>query len=149
MARHIDLKNILQGMISSFISRNNDLNGYWATGKIYKVAVEHKMEIVHLDLLSSNSSVDTAELNQLAQIWGQILATELTKYNIPTGWVSSAKITADFTSEVQNMEVSGIYPVGDLGKYTFEIKTDTGSTYVQSRIVKCRQHDASREQSRK
>ncbi len=149
MARRKDLKNILQGIVGAFVSRNNDLNGYWAIGKIYKAAVDHKIEIVHLDLLGSSSSLGTAEINQLAQIWSEKLATELAKCNIPKGWLRTAKMTCEFTTDVQNIEVSGIYPVGDLGKYTFEIITDIGSTYSQSKIVKCRQHDASREQKRK
>lgn len=149
MARRIDIKNILQGILGSFVSRNNDLNGYWAIGKLYKTAVEHEKEIVTLNLLKPISSIETHELNCLTHMWSEKFLSELEKYKIPRKWIISAKISANYSNKIKKMPASTSYPVGDTARYKFEIKTDTETTYRQSKLVKCWQHDPAREQKRK
>ena len=58
-----DLKGIAGGIASSFISRNNDINGYWALGILYKRATEKKLinlkfDILNLKMIDSNINAD-------------------------------------------------------------------------------------------
>jgi hypothetical protein len=47
-----NLKGIAGGILGSFLSRNNDLDGYWGMGILRLLAQEHGVEMVYLDLLA-------------------------------------------------------------------------------------------------
>jgi hypothetical protein len=52
MPRRI-LKGLANGLIETFISRNNDVSGYWGIGQLYREALEHQQLETCLDLLGN------------------------------------------------------------------------------------------------
>ena len=53
MARRKEIKGIIDGLISSFISRNNDLNGYWAMGKLCGFLIQSNSRVLTLELMKN------------------------------------------------------------------------------------------------
>lgn len=49
------LKGIADSIAISFSSRNNDLDGYWALGKLYREALAHRQQTIELCLLPDAS----------------------------------------------------------------------------------------------
>ncbi|MDQ6433027.1 hypothetical protein RB623_03050 [Mesorhizobium sp. LHD-90] len=62
MARRRMLKGVANDLASSFVSRNNDLDGYWAIGKIHTVASTVSSGVVRFDLLNGTADPPTAHL---------------------------------------------------------------------------------------
>jgi hypothetical protein len=54
MPRSARLTNIANGLCGAFISRNNDLDGYWAIGKLRSLAGQHQETTVSLDVLAAS-----------------------------------------------------------------------------------------------
>lgn len=51
MARRKEFKTIADGLLSSFVSRNNDVYGYWGIGKLYSHMVSSKSMKLKIDLV--------------------------------------------------------------------------------------------------
>jgi hypothetical protein len=51
MARRKEFKNIANGLICSFVSRNNDVYGYWGIGKLYSHMLKSKTMTIEINIL--------------------------------------------------------------------------------------------------
>src|SRR5581483_2478001 len=56
MARRRNLNGLATVVLSSFLSRNNDVEGYWAFGKLYLNALQYRQRKVVIDFLSGTLS---------------------------------------------------------------------------------------------
>lgn len=54
--RYRYLKGIAYSLLGNFVSRNNDLDGYWAIGKFCQMALEREISAIDFDLLSSDAN---------------------------------------------------------------------------------------------
>jgi hypothetical protein len=54
MPRGARLTNIARGLCGSFVSRNNDLDGYWSIGKLRSLADRYGRAAVLIDVLTSS-----------------------------------------------------------------------------------------------
>ena len=52
MPRRKEIKGIAAGFVSHFISRINDINGYWAMGILHKYALNNLSTSVEIDVLT-------------------------------------------------------------------------------------------------
>lgn len=52
MSRKSRIKNIANGILNSFISRNNSVNGYWGIGVLLKDLMETKTQYIELDIMN-------------------------------------------------------------------------------------------------
>ena len=48
------LKGLAYGFVESFVSRNNDVQGYWGIGKLYREALEQSASSVTIDLINQS-----------------------------------------------------------------------------------------------
>ena len=79
MAKRKELKNIMIGILSSFISRNNDVDGYWALGKICKFMTENKLFNVKVDLLKRITIPYYEEFDYRLNFYADKLVTNVEK----------------------------------------------------------------------
>ena len=79
MAKRKELKNIMIGIVSSLISRNNDVNGYWGFGKIYGFMLEHKISTIKIDLLNRTMSPHYEEFDYRLNFYADKLVTNVEK----------------------------------------------------------------------
>jgi len=89
------LTNIASGLCGSFASRNNDLNGYWAIGKLRSLAEQHGRTTVMLDVLASSMEPSSSGFGPVLARY-HLLAKLAGLARIPLKEITSARINVDF-----------------------------------------------------
>lgn len=124
MARRKELKNIASGLYGSFISRNNDVAGYWGIGKLCLLAQQHRTTIVRLDLVAGSIAPGSSEFAKLVSGYAAKLKKQLSAKTIPESWITSAIIELDFKPGYPVGRQIPISTWGDLFKLTVTISDD-------------------------
>lgn len=132
MARRKILKGIASGLISSFNSRNNDVEGYWGLGML-KAHAQH----VTISLLDGGVSPATDRFALMAAIYRRQLMAAMERHQLPSSWVVSAVITVAF--EPASPELLAPY------RCTCAIVDDLGAVHAASAEGRCWAHNARRE----
>ena len=96
MPRGAHLKNVASNLCGSFASRNNDLDGYWAIGKLRSLAERNGQTTVLLDLLASSTQPSSSELAPVLAHYRGLLAKLTDLSHVPFEEITSAHITLDF-----------------------------------------------------
>lgn len=91
MSRQV-LKNIAQGLLNSFISRNNDVNGYWGIGKLYTLMLNKSINKVEIDLLNISISPSNDEFQYRISKYSEELLNKLYGKKLNKNIIKSAKI---------------------------------------------------------
>lgn len=145
MARRKELKSIASGLYGSFISRNNDVAGYWGIGKLCLLAQQHRMRIVRLDLLAGSIAPERPEFAKLISGYGAKLKTHLSARGVPESWITSVIIELDFNPEYPVGKQIPISTWGDLFKLTVTIRDDTQKRHEVHGYSYSAPHDPRRE----
>jgi len=89
------LNGVAAGLASSFVSRNNDVGGYWALGQMKALALGHGSEpvTIHLAPLGDNSDL---LLEEIAANYNKMLGRLLEAAGLPADSVSLATISTRF-----------------------------------------------------
>lgn len=136
MARRKELKNIAQGIVRSFVSRNNDYDGYWELAKLYDLSMSNSGAEISIDLLGLTIKPYSELFEPLAYLWQKKFFKMLESGSIPNKWISSAFIYARFDVEYQeHLHSSGMY--GEPCTCQCVIVTDSGSKYTVSAGTQC------------
>jgi hypothetical protein len=145
MARRIELGSIASGLIGSFSSRNNDVDGYWGIGKLHKFVESDLEKKVVIDLISGTIHPQTDEFNSLIELYRERLDFHLKARGLPREWVTSVEITVSFETEY---EAKHHFWRSGLGKPYIakcDIKDDSRKHYISHAYNNCRPHDPKRE----
>lgn len=145
MARRHELKNIASGLLYSFISRNNDVNGYWGIGKLCLLTRDCATTSAKLDLLSKTLLPESAEFSKLLHGYNAFLQRHLAARNIPDYWIASAIIELDFSPKDQPAKQIPIITWGSLFKLTVTILDDRGREHSVSTFSYCAPHNSRKE----
>jgi hypothetical protein len=145
MARRRDLKNIASGLLCSFISRNNDVGGYWGIGKLCRLAQDCETAGVKLDLLSKIVRPESAEFSKLLQGYNAFLQRYLAARKIPDCWLTSAIVELDFSPKEQPRKQVRIITRGNLFKLSVTILDDRGRKHTVSTYSYCAPHNSRKE----
>ena len=101
MARRKELKNIASGLIGSFNSRNNDVDGYWALGKLYRFANACNTDTVSIELISGWIKPQTDAFQSIVAVYRAMLTAQLRARGIPIEWVAEVIFTTKFNQAYQ------------------------------------------------
>ena len=96
MPRSARLTNIASGLCGSFASRNNDLGGYWAIGKLRLLAEQHGRSAVILDVLATSIQPPSSEFAPVLARYRRLLAKLAGVSGIRLEEITAAHITLDF-----------------------------------------------------
>lgn len=96
MPRRKELKGIAFGIASSFSSRNNDVDGYWALGLLYKLAAEAGSSCFSLNMKSGQSTPAFRFSRRIMEPYATFLGDQLKKKGFEWCHVESAIIVLDF-----------------------------------------------------
>lgn len=96
MLRGAHLTNVASGLCGSFASRNNDLDGYWAIGKLHSLAERNGQTTVLLDLLELSTQPSASEFAPVLAHYRGLLAKLTDLSHVPLEEITSAHITLDF-----------------------------------------------------
>ena len=96
MPRRKELRGAAFGLLGSFVSRNNDVSGYWALGKLRKHAVTASVSTVCVDLLNLMITPPSDDFAAMAKHFQQMLGAQLKARHIPADWVRAAAVSVEF-----------------------------------------------------
>ena len=90
------LHGIANSIAMSFISRNNDINGYWGIGVIYKNASELNTKRIELELISNTSKPDKLDSSFVIRNYKNFLQKQLEIHGFEDSKVIKATIELIF-----------------------------------------------------
>jgi len=138
-----ELKCLADGLIDSFMSRNNDSAGYWALGLLYSHALELQKKIVTLTLLGGESTRANSLCEALGTKYGAFLLERMSRRGIPHHWIESANLVIHF--EHHTGTASGAISPGRPFLIQLRVKTTFAKILVLERAGYCWPHNPSHE----
>jgi hypothetical protein len=141
------LTNIANGLCGSFISRNNDLDGHWAIGKLRSLADQHGQTTVVLDLLTSSTQPSSAQCSDVFERYCRLLATLAECSRIPFADITVARIALDFAPPPWPRASYYKLQWGDQFTVTVIIEADGRAMGMARDTGYCRPHDAARKKN--
>lgn len=110
MSRKSNIKNILNGLLCSFITRNNDVNGYWGIGKLYSLMLNKKTNRLEIDLINKTIIPFDDEFIFRISEYSEMLYNKLKLKQIDPSYLKSAKIILTCSNlKVEKWELNTIY----------------------------------------
>lgn len=140
MPRRKELRGAAFGLLGSFVSRNNDVSGYWALGKLYKHAVQAKASTVLVDLLDLTITPPNDDFAAMALHFQQMLGAQLKARGLPADWVRAATVSVEFE------RARSPNALGDVFNCIVLITDDEGRKRHAIANGTCWMHDPAREQ---
>jgi hypothetical protein len=92
MARRKEFKTIADGLISSFVSRNNDVYGYWGIGKLYAHMLSSKSMTLRIDLINGTIEPQNNEFEILINEFSKRLLMQIKNRGINENYLISAEL---------------------------------------------------------
>jgi len=86
------LKGIANGLICSFVSRNNDVYGYWGIGKLCSLILSVEPMIIEVDLIDKGMMPFDSEFNLLISEFSNRLLRDLKKFKLSIDSLNEVKI---------------------------------------------------------
>src|SRR4051794_11876436 len=96
MPRNARLTNIAVGLCGSFASRNNDLGGYWAIGKLCLLAQQYSQNTASLDVLAPSMQPPASDFAQVLADYHRLLQKLASRSGIRFEEIKAAHISVDF-----------------------------------------------------
>jgi hypothetical protein len=133
------LKNIANGTISSFISRNNDVSGFWGIGKLYSLMIASKIMTVKIDLIKKTIEPRNDEFKLLVNKYSEYLFCQMKKQGLKEEYLFKAII------EVRGITNKSVSTIGRSSLHKMHckiiIENDLGKTHMIKKSVLCRKHN--------
>ncbi len=143
MPKRRALINIAQGLTGSFISRNNDVNGYWGIGKLYLLMEKNSTFHVTIDIVKKTISPSDDEFTFLIEEYARRLREQIIHRGLKESYVKKAKIEVFGFPNEPILELGKIAP--NRVKCVFTIETDTSKIFTVEAETHCRPHDPRKE----
>ena len=145
MGRRRELVSIASGIIGSFRSRNNDVDGYWGIGKLYLFVDHLQSKCVSIDLCSQQIEPYYPDFDLMTKRYSNMFAGLLTIHAIPFEWVNSAYIYVEFEADYEERHHHWRSALGNPCNLVCEVIDDKGKSHVARAYTNCFPHDAKRE----
>lgn len=129
------LKHAAAGLLGSLISRNNDVNGFWAMGLLSRDAIlpPHRMEINFIDGSSSPASKNA---RLMAACYASFLRKAMSRINVDWDELTEATVSLQFNAQVPDPNFSFPCP-GDPFVCTVTLRTSVGRSASVSAMGRC------------
>ncbi len=97
MTRRKVLKGIAKAIVGSFVSRKNDLNGYWGMGMLCPLAQNLGTSLITINLVGNNKEVESSPIvKPIAERYSSMLLDILVKATVNPSWVQQAVVAIEF-----------------------------------------------------
>lgn len=141
--RRKNYKVLANGILSSFISRNNDVHGYWGIGKLYSLSESLSVETIRIDLLTRTISPEADRFNSMINHFADGITHFQNRHSLPSESLVEAEIIVT-SQENQNITIYDS-DAPHLLKCKIVLVCDSGQRYSEELGVRCRPHDPRRE----
>ncbi|MEQ9721306.1 hypothetical protein ABQG65_08930 [Yersinia alsatica] len=148
MARRKELMGIANGLIGSFNSRNNDINGYWAIGQLKSFAISNELKSIYFDLWPPGSTTSVRLVSKVNRNYTIKLLALLSAQKISLDWIKKVTIAIQFIDVTPTSLEIFRFSLGEFYRCTCEITNDNGNYYVASDYGFCLPHSQSEELKR-
>ena len=145
MGRRRELGSIASGIIGSFRSRNNDIDGYWGIGKLYLFVDHLQSKCVSIDLCSQQIAPYYPHFDLMTERYSKMFKRLLVKRSIPFEWVSSAYVYVEFEVDYEDRHHNWRSALGNPCNLVCVVVDDNGKSHVARAYTNCFPHDAKRE----
>ena len=135
-------RGVAAGIAESFISRNNDLGGYWGIGMLLRSVKSRKCQTIRLDLISGQLDPNLRGFGPLSTTYRELLMSQLSALHMPSGHIRTATLSVTFDSD---------HPRENLARASWrcvcriEIQDWHGKNHVAERQTWCEPHSMLRE----
>ena len=148
--RRKQLKGVANTLGQWCISRNFDCQGYWAIGKLYKLAQKNDQSVVVIDITESEIDPEPTdeELKGLITLIRNFYQDLLKANKLHYFCVKKIIITFQFEQKYQNKYHLWRVSIGKPVIVKVNIQTDLGRTYESENGCNCRPHNKDKEQRR-
>lgn len=136
MARTRDLKGIACGIVETFISRNNDVAGYWGIGMFYREALGYSISTMNFDLIECRPQPDGPVSRAVSSYYSAYLASHLGGLSL-----LGANVTLEFGTFGSCGEPR-YCSYGDPFVCIVSLSAATGHTYSATRAGRCAPHSS-------
>lgn len=140
MARRLEFQNIVDTGLAAFISRNNDLNGYWALGQLRNWLEDESAAQLVIPLMDGHLTGMKTQIFLLSQRFTEKLQFWMEGKNMPLAWVQDARLTVELTLSDRMYR--------DRMSCSFRIVSDLGRSFEAIHTLPVRRHDPRRESKR-
>ena len=146
MPRRKLLKTVASGLLGSFLSRNNDFDGYWALGLLYQLVLDGETQFITIELIGnpSKSLPCNPLLAEIATRYRELFISMLEKTGFNQGKVLTAIIELEFGT-ARKVEYHHLRTYGDPLFCSLTITDDQRHLWRVERGGKCAPHDPSKE----
>lgn len=86
------IKNIANGILNSFISRNNDIGGYWGIGKLYYLMLKNESNTIEINLIEQIINPEGEEFNCMVSKYSNLFFKKMKEKNIDKKVIKELKI---------------------------------------------------------
>ncbi|CAL2057871.1 hypothetical protein [Tenacibaculum sp. 190524A05c] len=86
------IKNIANGILNSFISRNNDIGGYWGIGKLYYLMLKNESNTIEINLIEQIINPEGGEFNIMVSNYSNLFFEKMKEKNIDKKVIKELKI---------------------------------------------------------
>jgi len=145
MPSHKHLKGVATNFASTFLSRNNDIDGYWALGVIRMELEATEATVLTLDLLAGSGSPGLRCVALLVRRYREVLERLLTGVDIAVEELKSATVELDF--DAGDRDADDVVPQIWGEPFTCTVRLIGLWGVERRRMVtgSCAAHDSSRE----
>jgi len=141
MPRRSELNGIAADLLNSFVSRNNDVDGYWGMGKLYAHAREHEIGSVLIALAPVEQAPCIEPLSSIAKGYRHHLVSLMQRRKLPLFWLHSAAVSVEFDSLTAKPQFFGTRANGRPFLCSMEVKDDLGRRHIATASGWCAPHD--------
>ncbi len=134
MARRRQFKGICWDVLNNFVSRYNDLNGYWAVGQFAQIA-DTGTHNLKFQLRKGVTVPPYPEFSPTSSYYWRMVVRLMTANKMPEVWLSDAAIVFSMAGPT-------------IASCSIEITTDLGKIYHHTKTIAVRPHDQMKEHQR-
>lgn len=139
------LKNIANGLCGAFTSRNNELDGYWAIGKLRSLAGQHEQGTISIDLLAQSIQPPSHEFSPMLARYRHLLARLAGLSGTRLDDITAARIMIDFAPPPWHRASYYKPEWGSQFVLTVTVSANGMADGIMPHAGYCRPHDPARE----
>jgi hypothetical protein len=114
MTRRRELRGISGGLVNSFVSRNNDVGGYWAIGMLCSHSLQTGAKELSMNLLTKRISPSSPEFGPILDKYAAWFAASLEKQQFSLQVITAAEVRLSFDAQLgpdpMRSSVTGHFP---------------------------------------
>lgn len=130
MGRRRQLHGIVSNLARSFASRNNDVGGYWALGRLYKLAIDTGTRELTVELIHRTATDPSETLIEAVRAHcATKLAQHLARHSLADAVIASANVLFSFEIPFDRLRPYENYGYGQPFECRVEIVDDLGHRY--------------------